>query len=206
VIEPVSDAAALFYAAPYLTRLYSTMSADEMTVDPAFDYNFELAQVSNIHIAKQWLLCESGSPQRDAPWRIELPQGGVVLGEGDDGWPVAAGSLPANLKVVMLSSSGSGKVVTDNSADIGMQLFETAGTTGLGNAGLRPPQHGLLIGGSQTVIQHRAASSTRSRARERGADSCGVARVGARTRCAFALGLPLAALGLARRRGRSRRA
>ena len=40
-----------------------------------------------------------GSNQRDAPWRIALPQGGVIVGEGS-GWPVAAGSMPANLKIV----------------------------------------------------------------------------------------------------------
>ena len=57
VVQPVADAAAMFYRAPYLTRLYSTMSADEMTVDPAFDYNVDLAQVSNVHIARQFIAC-----------------------------------------------------------------------------------------------------------------------------------------------------
>ena len=45
---PIADTAALFYNAPYLTRLYTRLSADEMTVDPAFQYNFELAQVTNL--------------------------------------------------------------------------------------------------------------------------------------------------------------
>ena len=35
------------------------MSADEMTVDPAFDYNADLAQVSNVHIAKQIIAVQS---------------------------------------------------------------------------------------------------------------------------------------------------
>ncbi|HMI91647.1 MAG TPA: DUF2330 domain-containing protein, partial [Polyangiales bacterium] len=100
VVEPVSDVAALFANAPYLTRLYTTMSADELTVDPSFDYNFDLAQVSNVHVAKQRIECEPTLSEREAPWRIELPQGGVVVGSGGDGWPVAAGTLPANLKVV----------------------------------------------------------------------------------------------------------
>ena len=130
VVQPVADAAAMFYRAPYLTRLYSTMSADEMTVDPAFNYNVDLAQVSNVHIARQFIECSPTLNQREAPWRVKLPQGGVIVGKGTGDWPAAAGSMPANLKIVSLSTRGPGTVVKDNSEDIGMTLFKTAGTTG----------------------------------------------------------------------------
>jgi hypothetical protein len=47
-----------------------------------------------------------------APWRIELPQGGVIVGEGTPfAWPVEHDAMPANLKVVQLTESGSGTVV-----------------------------------------------------------------------------------------------
>jgi len=36
VIEPISKTQDLLVSRPYLTRMYSTMSADEMTMDPAF--------------------------------------------------------------------------------------------------------------------------------------------------------------------------
>ena len=129
VVKPVADTAAMLHKAPYLTRLYSTMSSGEMTVDPVFNYNFDLAQVSNIHIARQFIQCGPKLNERDAPWRIKLPQGGVVVGKGSGGWPVAEGSMPANLKIVSLSTRGSGTMIKDNSEDIGLKLFETARTS-----------------------------------------------------------------------------
>ena len=87
--------------------------------------------------------------RRDAPWRIKLPQGGVIVGKGSGDWPVAAGSMPANLEIVGLSTRGPGTVVKDNSEDIGTTLFKTAGTTGHGIEMPRPPQNGVMIGGTQ---------------------------------------------------------
>jgi hypothetical protein len=88
-IKPLVDALALFYQGPYLTRLYSVMSADEMTVDPRFDYDFDLAQVSNVHVAQQVIQCSAELDRPDAPWRVTLPQGGVIAGQGAERWMVA---------------------------------------------------------------------------------------------------------------------
>jgi hypothetical protein len=178
VVRPVSDTAALLYNAPYLTRLFSTMSAGEMTLDPVFDYNFDLAQVSNVHIAKQYLQCVPMSDSSDAPWRLELPQGGVIVGRVNGGWPVAEGSLPANLKIVKLSAEGSGTVVKDNSEQIGMTLFERAGTTGSGSATARPPQVGLSIGGTQSVRPYEESAPMQRSSRSRRVDACSVSHVG----------------------------
>ena len=51
VVEPLEDVEQLFTEKPYLTRLYTTLSADEMTVDPMFAYNPDLPQVGNIRLA-----------------------------------------------------------------------------------------------------------------------------------------------------------
>jgi hypothetical protein len=205
VVKPVADTAAILFRAPYLTRLYSTMSSREMTVDPAFNYNADLAQVSNIHVAKQLIECSPKLRERDAPWRINLPQGGVIVGKGSGGWPVAAGSMPANLKVVSLSTTGSGTVVKDNSEDIGMKLFGTGGATGSGMAILRPPQSGVMIGGTQTVAAHDQAVPAYGRSKPSGCDRCSVSHVGAGTRSAPAQWLPLAGVVLALRRRRPQR-
>jgi hypothetical protein len=202
VVKPVADTAAMLYKAPYLTRLYSTMSSGEMTVDPAFNYNSDLAQVSNIHVAKQFIQCSPKLNERDAPWRIKLPQGGVVVGKGSDRWPVAAGSMPANLKVVRLSTGGSGTVVKDNSEDIGLKLFKTAGAIGSGMAILHPPQNGVMIGGTQTLTPHDQAVPTYSSSKPSGCDRCSVSHVGAGARPALAPWLPLAGVVLALRRRR----
>jgi Uncharacterized protein conserved in bacteria (DUF2330)/Cytochrome c554 and c-prime len=201
VIKPTADTAALFYNAPYLTRLYSVMSADDMTRDPAFIYNADLAQISNTHIAAQTLEC---SPtQGDAAWRIELPQGGVVSSEAGGGWPVALGSMPANLKVVMLSTRGSGTVVEDNREVIWQTLDAATGASG---GAERPDRtyNGVLIGGSQSVRPFEASDAPRAPTR---ADdpkltdaACSVQRPGAERDHALALWFALALAALAWRR------
>jgi hypothetical protein len=152
VIEPVAKTQELLVSRPYLTRMYSTMSADEMTMDPAFGYNSDLAAVSNIHKAKQYIECNPNVSQYEAPWRIELPQGGVIRGTGSYEWPIEVdGSLPANLKVVQLSSTGSGQVVADNSSVIGEALFKVSKMVGTGEMKPPKPMSGVPIGGEQTV-------------------------------------------------------
>ncbi len=49
---------ALFVRNPYLTRLYSTMSANEMTIDPAFGFNADLDDVNNLRTATQFVRCD----------------------------------------------------------------------------------------------------------------------------------------------------
>lgn len=42
IIEPLEETLAVFDGDPYLTRFYTTLSADEMTLDPIFLFNAEL--------------------------------------------------------------------------------------------------------------------------------------------------------------------
>jgi hypothetical protein len=51
VIEPLRKAQAMIDAQNYLTRLYSTVSPEEMNRDPIFHVNPDLPEVSNIHRA-----------------------------------------------------------------------------------------------------------------------------------------------------------
>jgi hypothetical protein len=201
VVKPVADTAAMFYRAPYLTRLYSTMRPDEMTIDPAFNYNADLAQVSNVHIATQFIQCSLTLHQDDAPWRITLPQGGVILGRGRSAWPAAESSMPANLKIVMLGASGSGTVVKDNSEDIGMKLL-IAGTIANGAAALRPPQNGLTIGGTQTLKPYGLTSQGGSSPRFSSGAKCSISRLRTGTGD-LARWLLLVGAMLVRRRSRS---
>ena len=151
VVKPVLDTAALLARGPYLTRLYTVMSAEEMTEDPVFDYNADLAQVSNVHVAKQRARCAPHIPTwSDAPWQLELPQGGVVTGTGSAAWPLALGSLPTNLKIVRLGRRGAGDVVQDNAAQIRMRLFPD-GSVPRDLSTYRAPQHGVAIGGAPGV-------------------------------------------------------
>ncbi len=59
VVKPMKDVQAQFYAdGRYLTRLYTTMSPEEMTKDPIFAYNGDLPTVDRMHTAVALPICE----------------------------------------------------------------------------------------------------------------------------------------------------
>ena len=119
VIKPMFDTEALLQSQAYVTRLYTTMSAREMNLDPSFDFNAGLGDVSNVHTAQMTLGC-------DDSWKLVLPQGDVVYGETVGAWPGDDMSeQPAARKVMQLSSSGKGHVVTDNAQRITQLLKQT---------------------------------------------------------------------------------
>lgn len=51
IVQPLQDAQALFDKGLTLTRLYTTLSAEEMTRDPVFDFNPDMPQISNLRTA-----------------------------------------------------------------------------------------------------------------------------------------------------------
>lgn len=65
-VTPMKDAQALFGKHPYMTRLFTTMSPDEMTRDPLFAFNSELGDVSNVHTIKAKATCSA-----DNQWTAE---------------------------------------------------------------------------------------------------------------------------------------
>jgi hypothetical protein len=128
VIQPVKLVQDLIDAHPTLTRLYTTLSAEEMTLDPIFTFNADLDDISNLHTAERVIECSPDVFQSEAPWRIELQNGDVVRGNASDAqsqtWPSALDAMPPNSRIVRTSASGSGKVVEDNAAPISEQLAE----------------------------------------------------------------------------------
>jgi MYXO-CTERM domain-containing protein len=126
VIEPVRLVRELIAAHPHITRLYSTLSANEMTVDPLFSFNPDLEAVDNVHVADRVIECAAGYYVDEAPWRIELPSGGIVRGGPStlNAWPSAFDSQPANRRILRVGESGSGKVVEDNSGSISSALTD----------------------------------------------------------------------------------
>jgi uncharacterized protein (TIGR03382 family) len=119
VIQPVRLVQTVIDAHPYVTRLYSTLSAAEMTVDPLFTFNPDLPTVSNIHTAERIIECNPDIFQSEAPWRIEFPQGGVVRGTASQvgNWPDFT-DQPANLRILQQGESGDGRILEDNSGTI----------------------------------------------------------------------------------------
>ncbi len=137
VISPLADTRTLFEENSNVTRFYTTMSADEMTADPAFDFNSELEDVDNNHVADQIMQCDG-----ESEWRIEFDSGITVEGDGRT-WPVAADSeMPYNLRVLQLSTKGEGDVIDDNVAavgellaDLGIGSIDAAGEGSSGGSG-----------------------------------------------------------------------
>jgi hypothetical protein len=117
VIEPLRSVQEMIDRAPYTTRLYTTMSAAEMTVDPVFLFNPDLPELSNVHQAERVLECDRSVYSFEAPWRIDFPQGSTIRGTADSvgNWPDAVNEQPANLRVLSLTTSGEGAVLADNS-------------------------------------------------------------------------------------------
>ncbi len=122
-IDPMTETQELFESAAYSTRLYTTMSADEMTVDPMFDFNADLGDYSNQHTANRIIECSPSISQNEAPWRIELEDGNVIRGNGTT-WPfdTADTAMPANERIVRVGTEGTGEVVEDNTGAIAAAL------------------------------------------------------------------------------------
>jgi hypothetical protein len=201
LLKPARETQQLLQSRPYLTRLYSTMSADEMTLDPAFTYNGDLADISNVHTAEMHVLCNASVYEFEAPWRIVLPQRGVVRGVGDGGWPIPMDGMPANLKIVQLSTVGSGEIVTDNREEISARLFKLTRTMPGSTSSPRPPTNRMTIGGDQQLSPTNAAGDSAGG----GGSECAVAEPGTASSGATLWALPLlgwlSALRLRRRRG-----
>jgi MYXO-CTERM domain-containing protein len=149
VIDPVKLVQNLIDAHPSLTRMYTTLSAEEMTVDPIFTFNADLSDVDNQHTAERVIECSAKFFQFEAPWRIELPQGGVVRGNAATvgTWPSALDSLPSNRRIVRTGATGAGKVVEDNADPIASMLDDYNASV-IPTAPINPGTGGTSSGGT----------------------------------------------------------
>ena len=75
--QPRERAQAMVEGAAYTTRLFTTMSAEEMTVDPEFVLDDGLGEVTNLHYAEVVTECDADHYVEDAAQRILLPDGRV---------------------------------------------------------------------------------------------------------------------------------
>jgi hypothetical protein len=147
VVEPMIKTQELIASRPYVTRLYTTLSAPEMDLDPLFDFNPDLPNVSNIHTARRVIECHRRVYMEDAPTRFELEDGRVVRLYQGDPWPFDTTDedpLPANAKVLALTTSGPGTVVQDNSEAIDEALSRhnaTVASPGCGCGVVSPRAH-----------------------------------------------------------------
>ncbi|KIG16166.1 hypothetical protein DB30_04884 [Enhygromyxa salina] len=85
IIGPGLHAVDLLDTWPYLTRLVTTISPEEMTVDPVFMPAPDLPDVSNDKTAEGLDLCGENGSRYLVPWGVNpLP---VCMPEDPEGWP-----------------------------------------------------------------------------------------------------------------------
>ncbi len=89
ILVPLRDAEDLVRDFSYLTRLYTTLSADEMTVDPSFSFNPELPEVSNTRTADAHFECTDSTKPEDVVLVVTLKDGREIRSRpfANDGRP-----------------------------------------------------------------------------------------------------------------------
>lgn len=117
VIQPGVHADALLDAWPYLTRLYTTISPAEMTVDPEFHTNADLPQQPALGGATRVCVECSDAPEDGI---VTLPDGSNVY-EPSTQWPSFPG-MPHAERIEAIGPAGAPVVEIDNRADIHAQL------------------------------------------------------------------------------------
>ncbi|MEL6182482.1 MAG: MYXO-CTERM sorting domain-containing protein, partial [Myxococcota bacterium] len=108
VVEPLRHAQDLFDNRPYLTRMYTTLSAEEMSRDPVFAYNSDMANVDNIRTATATAMCDDTNNPEGTVLTVTLSDGRAITATIDPNW----------------------NVVFDNSAEPAAAVIEETGPTG----------------------------------------------------------------------------
>jgi MYXO-CTERM domain-containing protein len=116
IVEPAMHAADLLDAWPYLTRLQTTISPHEMTVDPIFAPAPDLDEVSNEITTEGLNLCGENGWRYLVPWAAANPVP-VCLGENGNAWPLALSEYPA-LRIERIPEMGPPQVLENFSQDI----------------------------------------------------------------------------------------
>ena len=155
IVQPLQHAQSLFDGHPYLTRVYTEISPPEMTLDPTFDFNPDVTDVSNIHIAQGYLSCD----YFNGPIELVLPDGRTIwLSSSRDGFQ---STLPAAESWWQMARSGNGYVVGNNTDLINRRIAEHNRTVPHG-AGPWPwaPPPGESAGGCVTTPGRAGAAGT----------------------------------------------
>jgi len=89
IIKPGIVATGLLDAHPYLTRMYTTISPNEMNADPMFRANPTLPEVASLRMANQRLHCDGSTT-------VQIPDGREVYFAAGDPlvWPAFQDEMP----------------------------------------------------------------------------------------------------------------
>jgi MYXO-CTERM domain-containing protein len=147
-ITPLKDGQALFTKHPYLTRLFTTMSPDEMTRDPLFAFNGDLGDVSNVHTVIAKAKCATVDDGSPVSWKADsitftYADGDEITMEGpfeqcanivmEDS---ALGGQPAAAEIQVLTETGEAETVAPEDVERrDVELDRVGMTVGTGGTG-----------------------------------------------------------------------
>lgn len=108
IVEPMRRMQEVLDDFDYLTRLYSTVSPNEMTRDPIFAFNPDLPDVDNVHEAD--IVAECSGPEDVTELQITLESGETYTVDGPDSpWdPIPAESMPDGPDAASIEMLGRG--------------------------------------------------------------------------------------------------
>lgn len=105
-VTPMREANALFTDFPKLTRLFTTLSPEDMTADPVFAFNTSLPDVSPKHAATFTVKCSQNELKTEQGWIVPMSSPGPAPEFKD---------TPGALRIEVLHEEGADvEVVTDN--------------------------------------------------------------------------------------------
>ncbi|NVB42561.1 DUF2330 domain-containing protein [Pseudenhygromyxa sp. WMMC2535] len=115
IIAPGKHAVGLLDSWSYLTRMYTTISPNEMYEDPIFHVNMDLQDVPAIRQGTHRLLCEGGA-------EFILPDGRSVYMPDPFAWPEISGEMPWEQEVSLAVQAGPNQVLSDRTDTINQLL------------------------------------------------------------------------------------
>jgi len=165
IADPTLEAAALFSQHPTLTRMYSTLSPEDMNRDPVFSYNPSLPNYSNDHVATLTYHCGGFfSQQRYTSATLELASGlrrQFTIDQVNSA-EYSTVDAPFSEQIQVLREVGEPEVVVDNTEIIRRALG--MGGCSLGGPGATAPgvstSLALLLGASTLLLLRRRRSSS----------------------------------------------
>ncbi|MGZ3405236.1 MAG: hypothetical protein ACXVAN_02250, partial [Polyangia bacterium] len=167
VVTPTLAAGAMFDQFPNLTRLYTTLSPEDMNKDPVFSFNPGLKDWPNVHNGTLTYHCgfwgdhgiakTAATLRTEAGWVIDYPSGtGVSSGTVNFSPPGG----PSSQRIEILREEGNPQVITDNTSSISNALGN--GGCGVTLGGRASRQYvglaGLLVLAALMLIGRRRAN------------------------------------------------
>ena len=117
IIAPGMHAQELLDQNPYLTRLYTVISPNEMVADPIFHVNPDLEDVANIRVANRLILCDGNSV-------VTLPDGREIFVPNNGPWPDFIGEMWWAEEISQIALKGKPMHLVNNTAAINQKIEE----------------------------------------------------------------------------------